>query len=765
MINGYGPTENTTFTCCHRMKDPSECCDEQVPIGRPISNTYVYILDAKRQPVPDGVVGELYVGGDGLAKGYWRRNELTAQKFMPDPFSSEPNARIYRTKDLVRRRADGIIEFIGRVDDQVKIRGFRIEPTEIQASLAQNPAVRDSLVLAAASTTEDKMLVAYVVPTPEFVSKVASENQSESLSENQKENWAELFDQHLYTQQHRTSDPTFNLSGWVDSYTGQAIPAEQMREWLNYRVEQILSHQPRQVLEIGVGTGMLLFRIAPVADKYVGVDISQVGLDYVAEHLPNQLSDISKVELHLADGEQLKGRYKAKFDTCILNSTVQYFPSVDYLINVLEIAIEAMQPGGMIYLGDIRNLTTLEPFHAAVALRRAEDSTSKSEIQRRVRQRVFHQNELLVDPRFFHALKQRFPRISEVKVQLQRGSGFNELTRHRYDVIIRLDRTPEKPSRREVSLDWRNDELDSKSLQARLQKRDWHKLIVRNIPNARMVEDLQALDWLRESGASDTVGAWRAQSRERTWDAGVNPNDLAILGKDLGLDVEITLALTGEIGCFDASFQIPVAEASQPHRESLTIAQHQTTPISVPDLTRMANLPLQGEIGAVLGPQLREHLRGNLPDYMVPDRILILSHFPLRPSGKVDRSALPQPHELSLAERTQSSPPEQGIEQKIAAAWQDILQIENLSREDNFFDLGGNSLTMVRVCSILRKTLDTELSVVEMFQYPTIRKLADHLKTRDGTVKRTAADQNRVQQQLNAYRTNNSPRKRRPRHE
>ncbi|GAA6617368.1 hypothetical protein NUACC26_031780 [Scytonema sp. NUACC26] len=761
VINGYGPTENTTFTCCHRMKDVSDCDGEQVPIGQPISNTYVYVLDARREPVSDGIVGELYVGGDGLARGYWRRPELTAENFITDPFSSDPNARLYRTRDLVKRRADGIFEFIGRVDDQVKIRGFRVEPSEIQACVAQHTAVRDCLILAAGSKTEDKTLVAYAVPTPEFVSTVVSKKTNESLSEHQKANWAELFDKHLYTQEHLTSDPTFNITGWVNSYTGQPIPTEQMREWLEYRVDQILSHKPQRVLEIGCGTGLLLFRIAPVVEKYVGIDISQAGLDYIAEHLQNR-PEKSKVELHLADAQQYQELCQDKFDTCILNSTIQYFPSVDYLIHVLEIAIEAMNPGGIIYVGDVRNLATLEVFHAAVALHRAEDSTTKRELQRRVRQRVFHQNELLVDPRFFHALKQRFPRICDVKVQLQRGSAFNELTRHRYDVILRIDDNSEKPRGNEICLDWRRDDLEMTSLQTRLKKQDWQRLTVRNIPNARIVEDLEALDWLRENSGADTVGTWRAQRQERTYGSAVNPNDLALAGKNMGVDVELTWALSGNVECFDAIFQVPSPQ--QLVRETVASAPIKPSS-STPNLTRMANLPIQGEIGSVLGPELREHLRMHLPDYMVPSHILILSHFPLKPSGKVDRSALPQTHDLTFGERKQSSPPERGTEQKIAKVWQEVLQIENPSREDNFFDLGGNSLTMVRVCSMLRKTLGTELSVVEMFQYPTIRKLADHLKTRDGTPKKAAADQNRAQQQLSAYRTGNSPRQRRPQHD
>jgi aspartate racemase len=169
LINGYGPTENTTFTCCYRITHPSS--DERsIPIGRPIANTQVYVLDEHLQPVPIGVPGELCIGGDGLARGYLNRPELTAQRFVPCPFTvaadgtpAATDARLYKTGDLVRWLADGELEFLGRMDLQVKIRGFRVEPGEIEAVLSRHPAVRDCVVAAHADARGDKRLVAYVV--------------------------------------------------------------------------------------------------------------------------------------------------------------------------------------------------------------------------------------------------------------------------------------------------------------------------------------------------------------------------------------------------------------------------------------------------------------------------------------------------------------------------------------------------------------------------------------------------------------------------
>jgi acyl carrier protein len=182
--NMYGPTETTIWSAVHRVLPESP-----VLIGPPLANPQFYIVDKHLQLVPVGVPGELLIGGDGLARGYWNRPELTAEKFIANPFSPDVDARLYRTGDLVRRLADGNLEFLSRLDNQVKIRGFRIELGEIEAVLRQHPAVRQAAVIAREDTPGDKRLVAYLVANPEYQIGSAETNKlTPELSSHLKQN-------------------------------------------------------------------------------------------------------------------------------------------------------------------------------------------------------------------------------------------------------------------------------------------------------------------------------------------------------------------------------------------------------------------------------------------------------------------------------------------------------------------------------------------------------------------------------------------------
>ncbi len=162
LINHYGPTENTVVATCAEVAIGVQSLASP-PIGRPISNTQVYLLDEQLQPVVIGAAGELYIGGDGLARGYLNQPELTAEKFIPNPFSLSPGERLYRTGDQARYRPDGNIEFLGRIDNQVKIRGLRIELGEVEMALSTHMGVREAVVIVQGNGLSDKRLAAYII--------------------------------------------------------------------------------------------------------------------------------------------------------------------------------------------------------------------------------------------------------------------------------------------------------------------------------------------------------------------------------------------------------------------------------------------------------------------------------------------------------------------------------------------------------------------------------------------------------------------------
>jgi acyl-coenzyme A synthetase/AMP-(fatty) acid ligase len=161
VINMYGPTETTIWSSTHHVSRD----ESAVPIGRPIANTSFYVLDARRHPVPIGVPGELYIGGAGVVRGYLNRPELTAERFVADPFANGSGGRLYRTGDLVRYRGDGNVDFLGRIDHQVKIRGYRVELGEIETQIASWDGIREAAVVLREDTEGDKRLVAYYAPT------------------------------------------------------------------------------------------------------------------------------------------------------------------------------------------------------------------------------------------------------------------------------------------------------------------------------------------------------------------------------------------------------------------------------------------------------------------------------------------------------------------------------------------------------------------------------------------------------------------------
>ncbi|HKR13278.1 MAG TPA: amino acid adenylation domain-containing protein, partial [Pyrinomonadaceae bacterium] len=659
LLNAYGVSEATITSTLYRPGIDEVRGTGSLPIGRPVANTHAYLLDRNLQLVPVGLVGELYLTGESLARGYHGRADLTAARFIPHPFSLTPGARLYRTGDLARYRSDRNIEFIGRADEQIKLRGYRIELGEIEAVLTAAPGVRSAAVLLRAGASGDPSLVAYVTQGLADEGGASAALETEQLAQ-----WRTVHDDEVFNENDPVHDPSFNISGWNSSYTGEPIPEEEMREWVDDAVQRIIAGQPKRVLEIGCGTGLLLFRIAPHCEHYLGTDFSPAALNYIREQLPGRA--LPHVSLSERNADDFTNVEPASFDAVIINSVVQYFPGVDYLMRVLRGAVEAVAPGGFIFIGDVRSLPLLKVLHAQLR-------------QQRVERRIEQEEELLIDPAFFTTLKQHLPQISHVEVEPKRGRYHNELTRFRYQVKIHLLRA--KAQREDLSwIDWRTDRWDLDEIRRRLNEDK--SLALAHVANARLGD-------------------------------GLDPEELYRLADELPYQVHLSWARHGAEGSFDVAFTQNAQTVYFPFEPGATKS-----------LSDYVNHPLRAKQARQFGPQLRTFLKERLPDHMVPASFVILDELPLLPNGKLDRRALPAPEAVRPDLPQAFVAPRTSVEQSLAAVWSDLLGLPQIGIHDNFFDLGGHSLLTTQLISRVRELFKVELPLRQVFQQPTIAALA-----------------------------------------
>jgi SAM-dependent methyltransferase/acyl carrier protein len=686
-----------------------------VPIGRPISNVQTYIVDRNLAPVPVGVAGELLIGGDALARGYHNLPELTAERFIPNPFMGRQSERLFRTGDVAKYLPDGNIIFIGRTDQQVKIRGYRVELGEIETVLSRHEGLRNAAVVAAEDDSGDRRLLAYVVRNEEYMG-APSQDAPAVESSRQVSGWQEVWDE-TYRQKPAQRDPEFNINGWNSSYTGSPIAAEEMREWMEQSVERVRELQAGSILEIGAGSGLLLFRIAPQCKLYCGTDFSAVALRYLEEQLKTR--HLPQVRLLQRSAENFDGLEPDSFDAVILNSVVQYFPSIDYLVKVLQGAVKVVRPGGSIFLGDVRSLSLLEAFHTSVELHRAPASLPVWKLQQSVRKRLEEEEELLIDPCFFYAIRQQLPEISHILIEAKRGHYQNELTRFRYEVILGVKST-EQVMANDAWLDWKKEDLSLPALRRLLRDCPQQRLGIMNVPNARLTGEIRATELLVNSHGLETVSDLRYALRSSAR-MGVDPESIHSLANETSQSVQLHWAGPGAEDCLHALFRPRgVAAAKNARGPGFPPAQD-----SLRNWSTYANNPQKGIQVQEFISELRRFLLTKLPDYMVPAAFISMDSLPLTPNGKLDRRALPAPDSSRPATKSTFVIPRTWTEERLSAIWTQLLGIERVGAYDNFFELGGHSLLAIRVLSRLREAFDVELPLRAFFESPTIAGMAE----------------------------------------
>jgi SAM-dependent methyltransferase len=454
---------------------------------------------------------------------------------------------------------------------------------------------------------------------------------------------------------------------------------------------------------------MLLVRIAPHCDHYHGVDVSSSAIGFVESEVTRQ--GLRNVTLMRAAAHELTGLEAGSFDVVIVNSVIQYFPDAEYLAAAIKRVCPFVRDGGTVFLGDVRSLPLNEAFHASVELKRAPIDLSSHELRRRIRLRLERENELVVDPRFFRVLRHHLPVIRRVGVVLKRGRHANEMNCFRYDVLLGIGGSSAPATPEQIVC---GNDMTLSRIRERL--RPGEELVLAGITNSRVVRAVRAVELLASDQCPETAGEIQLQL-STDLDGGVDPEELWAL--DVPHEIELSWSDHGA-DRFDAIFRDRAAAALAGEAPVLL-------PLPTSDWNQYTTRPAAQTLGASLAVELKEMMRDKLPDYMVPTTIVVMDALPRTPNGKIDQKALPAPGREAPVNAAEYTAPQTELETAISAVWQELLNLKRVGTHDNFFDLGANSLIMVQASSRLRAVLRKELSLIDLFRYPTVCALAARL--------------------------------------
>jgi SAM-dependent methyltransferase len=505
---------------------------------------------------------------------------------------------------------------------------------EMETKLREHAGVRQAVVLVWKSVQGEQRLVAYVVPDDGYIERTLAAPDDESR---RIQKWRKTYELTQMGKESAVARPDFNILGWNSTYTRHPISEEQMREWVDLSVQEILRYGPSEVLEIGCGVGLLLLRLAPCCKRYVGIDNASAILATLKRQMQQMGGAWTQVELLERAADNFAGLAENSFDTLIVNSVAQYFPSLNYLINILAKAVRVVKPGGRIFLGDLRSLPLQGPFAASVELFQAPPAMSVAELRERVGKRIRLDEQLVLSPALFLALRHRWPKISRVELRPRHGRFDNEMTRYRFNAILHIGDAPAK-SVNPKWISWPLERPTLESLAITLEKQNLESLAITEVPNRRIQQDIVAFAELQTRSASETVGVFQNEIQAATNHA-IDPRDLWTLGEMLEYDVQISWAAARSDGSYDAVFT-----RKNPHEPTHSAAVEWPEPPAIhDDLALYANAPMKAILREKLLQQLRDHCEQHFPQTNRPNDIILLHALPFAPDGQPDREALPSP--------------------------------------------------------------------------------------------------------------------------
>ncbi|KAI1145254.1 acetyl-CoA synthetase-like protein [Nemania diffusa] len=626
VVNGYGPTENATYSTIHCASD-GESFPNGVPIGQAYDNSGAYVMDHLQRLVPIGVIGELVVTGDGLARGY-TDPRLNTDRFVTIAIDGK-TVRAYRTGDYARYRlSDSKLEFFGRIDGQTKIQSHRVEIGEIEHCLRRHASVHDAVAVLQKNSRHEAQLASFIT--------IREESISNSIESTHIGLWEDCFDNETYVPINNIQRETLgrDFIGWNSMYDGSSIDKDQMNEWLDEAIEALLNGQASgDVLEIGTGSGMVLFNLGEGLQSYIGLDPSQRAVDFITNascHIPGLAGKVRMFKASAAELHQLEGLISPNL--VIINSVAQYFPSQEYLFSLVEDVLR-LDTVETIFFGDLRSHALHQEFLASRALFMLGSDSDARDVKRMMVEMEEVELEFLVEPAFFTGLKGRLPELIEhVEILPKRMRATNELSCYRYAAVVHSKRQGKHASNviHQIPENSWNDfmgmNLDQTSLTELLQRQSSQKVIaISNIPHVKTIFERCLVEAVCGDRISRFDGSGWLNSPE-------NGNRVM--------------------------FQFPTDHAGRRWQA-------------------MSSKPLKRQMSRTIQRELRDLLQANLPSYMIPRLITILDEIPLNDNGKVDRKAL-----SNRRQPTTSS---------------EHVNPTAIGVDDSFFQLGGNSIAAMKV--------------------------------------------------------------------
>ena len=675
IISLGGATEASIWSISYEIQSINQQWTS-IPYGKALDGQQFYILDDSLNQIRDARIGELYIGGKGVAQGYVNDIEKTQHAFV----QHRQLGRLYKTGDLGKWGEDNNIIFLGRKDTQVKINGFRIELSGIEKIIKQDKHIKKAIVKKMVRSKNLVQLIAYLMLNKQQkISPYFLESQKQ-LTREHEDRWKNIYNNYFSSSYTNTLKTEF--VGWLNSYNHQPIPYCEMQAWLIETLVRIRALLPRRVLEIGSGTGVLLFELAKECDYYYATDNASSSITYIQQKLQST-SFTHYVHTQETSAINIKAVKKNNFDTVILNSITQYFPSADYFKTVLDDSITKITPSGSVFIGDIYNLQYIDDFYFSVA------NYSQPELTRTLyttQQNYFirEENYLFIHPEFFVQYALQHQRVTHCHIQLKKSKHFNEMSRFRYDVTLFINKT----------------ERSFQPLKSNIH-------VIKQLNDIHHICSQHRLDTFLFSGLKNKqiTSIYKEEVKNA-----INPFAIETLATQYGYQFDIAPSLSNP-----STFTIAFYKKQNP----LVISTNQKELVSPVKINYYFNDPIKTLYLTRFRKDLRKQLEKQLREYEIPQHIIFIKRLPLSNNGKIDTKQFTyfEQSDYQIFEHYSKT------EQEIYFLWSELLLTSFINLDNNFFALGGNSLLALDMLAIIEDKFAIHVPLNEFLKLPTIAGL------------------------------------------